>query len=79
MKFYFTYGSGHLTKDGQSLGNRYTVIEAEGEAEARDKMFKARDAMWAFTYRTEKELNIVRWNLKEISLEDATLELGELI
>ena len=75
MKFYFTYGSNHLTQDGRSLGQYYTMIEAENMEEARTIMFKARGAKWSFNYATAEGAGIRDWDLKEISLEDVRLNI----
>lgn len=48
--FYVTYGMNHLDKDGNRLGNCYTSIIADTEAEARKKIFAVRGPRWSLMY-----------------------------
>lgn len=74
-KYYFTFGSNHLNKDMMSLGNCYVPVEAENEAQARDMMFAARGAKWAFCYLEEhKQRAIDRFNLTPQTLEQVTID-----
>lgn len=74
MKFYFTFGSNHVTSKMQSLGYRYVVIEAEHEDDARNQMFLARGPKWSFCY-TENSFTgqAETYGLREISLEDVRI------
>lgn len=74
-KFYLTFGMNHLDKDGKSLFHNYVVIEAANENAARDMMDEARGSKWAFVYTEEmRQQAIDRFNLKQLSLSDVTLE-----
>lgn len=52
MKNYFTFGQNHLDREGYSLQDRYCIIEGDCN-EARQKMFDARGAKFAFQYDDE--------------------------
>lgn len=73
-KYYFTFGPNHHDADGRSLHFRYCVIEADDEAKARHVMSERRGLRWAFTYLTPQDAGVADFGLREISLEDATLE-----
>lgn len=73
-KYFFTFGANHETKSGVSLGNNYVIIEAEDERTARDIMWQARGAKWAFSYPEEFfGTQAVDFNLGELPLETVRL------
>lgn len=77
-RYYFTFGANHLNKDMMSLGNCYVAVEAENEAQARNMMFAARGAKWAFCYLEEhKQRAIDRFNLTQQTLEQVTIDHEE--
>lgn len=69
---WFTYGSNHVDKDGNSLGERFTKIEGTFDS-TRKAMFQARGSKWSIQYGCEAALHLDQFPLTEISLEDATL------
>ncbi len=70
-KYYFTFGSNHLDKNGNSLGNRFVKINASNQEKARIIMFDARERKWAFQYDEVEFLpQIERYNLKEIGITE---------
>jgi hypothetical protein len=77
MKWIFTFGSGHYDANHDSLGNFYTVIEADSESEARDLMHEKRDIKWSFSYPWEKKATAVdRFNLTLIPFTELTAQSG---
>lgn len=71
MKFFITFGSAHLDKNGNKLSKAFVVIEAPTEDEARDIMLQNRGQAWAFMY-TEPEFagQIEKYGLHQVELED---------
>lgn len=78
MNWYFTFGSNHLDKNGNSLGDKYVIIRGTW-GEAREKMVNIRGAKWAFQYNeTDFIPQIKKYGLHRISLETVTiLKKGE--
>ncbi len=73
-KFYFTFGQNHCDANGNSLGNSFVVIYAQNELAARDLMFEARGAKWAFSYPEDKFGDqAVRFNLMQLPLSSVEL------
>jgi len=68
----FTYGSNH--KAEVSLGNYYTVVEAETEGEACEKMFEVRGNKFAFSYSSREKAGVDEFNLQPAPLEFVRLE-----
>ena len=63
-KFYITFGMIHKDTKGNSLANCYTVIEAETESEARNKMFASPlGQQWAFMYKSAQEAGVLKYKL----------------
>lgn len=75
--YYFTYGSNHLDRQGNSLGDAYTPIEALDVIDARDLMFKARGPKFCTHYDTPEEAGVEKWELREVPLDQVTLDLNE--
>ena len=74
-KFYFTFGSNHMTSKGESLGMSYVVVEAHNMQQARDMMFAARGPKWSFCYGADEfRGQPEEYNLTERSLESVTIE-----
>lgn len=77
-KFFFTFGSNHLDKEGFSLYNSHVVIEAESEGEAREIMHKARRTKYCTSYPEHMADECVnKWNTTERSLEDVTIMVDD--
>lgn len=73
-KFFFTYGANHVTKEGVSLGQYYTVIEAPNEGVAREVMYNARKDKWAFSYHENLFGDQAeKYKLHKIALQDVRL------
>lgn len=63
-KFYITFGFIHKDSKGQSLAHCYTIVEAENEAEAREKMFASPVGhQWAFCYKTPQDAGVIKYGL----------------
>jgi hypothetical protein len=63
-KFYITFGFSHTDTKGHSLKNCYTVIEAQNEEKAREKMFShALKNQWAFLYPSAQDAGVLRYKL----------------
>lgn len=63
-KFYITFGFIHKDSKGNSLRNCYTIVEAENEAEARQKMFDSPVGhQWSTFYRTAQEAGVINYKL----------------
>lgn len=73
MAHYFTFGSNHETASGFSLGNCFVKIDLDCEIAARNVMFKARGAKWAFSYPSAEAAGVDRFNLREVTIEQVTL------
>lgn len=73
-EYYFTFGMNHLTKTGQPLGTFFVVILAESENRARNIMWEARGAKWAFSYPKEQFGNQAdKFSLSELTLQEVRL------
>lgn len=69
--FYFTFGSAHKDKNGNSLVNAYVKILAKNYGKARDIMWEVRDKWWAFQYEEKEFLpQIDRFNLHEVGITE---------
>lgn len=67
-KFYITFGFIHKDSKGNSLRNCYTIVEAENEAEAREKMFASPVGhQWSNLYRTAQEAGVINYKLNLVS------------
>lgn len=73
MIYIFSYGSNHLDANGRSLGQCYTVVEAETAAEARQQIVDARGDKWSMCYTSKKAAGVDRWNLKEKSIDEVRI------
>lgn len=73
-KFFFTFGSNHLSDSGESLGFAYVMIEAQTEGFARHIMSERRGLKWAFSY-TEEEFKTqpAEYGLYQLTLDQVTL------
>lgn len=76
MLTYFTFGTNHIKKNGESLGMSYCTVEAPSEAEARELMWSARGNRWAFSYPTPELAGVDRFNLKHVSLNEISLDIA---
>ena len=66
-KFYITFGFSHKDTKGGSLANCYTIIEAETEEKAREKMFAhPLGAQWAFIYDNAVTPGVIKYNLSYV-------------
>ncbi len=80
-RWYFSYGSNHEDANGNSLGNRYTVVDVEpdkfqndrGYSAARQLMFAARGDKWCMQYDHADEIGISRFGLTEATLQEITI------
>lgn len=75
--YYFTFGSNHVASNGMSLGNRFCVIIAENENEARSLMEEARGPKYCTSYSEAdgaRGAGVERFGLREVSLNDIYLE-----
>lgn len=65
--YYFTFGSNHEDRNGRSLGDSFLPIYADGEGEARDKLFDLRGDKWSFCYDSKEAAGVFRHNLREVT------------
>lgn len=66
-KFYITFGQNHVDRNGLSLKNCYTIIEAETEEEARKKMFAHPVGHnWSSLYYSAQEAGVLRFKLNYV-------------
>ncbi len=73
-KRFITFGSNHLTAAGQSLGQCYMIVEGKNWHDIREKTCKIRGRKFCTDYPMEDlPEQISKWNLIEISTEDAQL------
>ena len=69
-KYYFTFGSNHMDIDGNSLGQKYVVVEASDPMTARETFVAVRGIKFSSQYREEQFLpQIDAYGLTEIKLE----------
>lgn len=68
----FTFGFGHVDKNGDSISSRYAQVSGTYES-ARQAVVNARGNKWSFQYEDESLACITQFNLTPISLEDAYL------
>lgn len=68
--YYFTFGSGHLDSNGNSLGGNFCKVEARNLNEARAVMFLLRGPKWSHNYN-EKQIkaSAEKFNLEPVSLD----------
>ena len=67
MKFYITFGFAHKDTKGNSLASCYTIIEAETELEAREKMFAhPLGHQWAFIYDNPITPGVMKYKLSYV-------------
>jgi hypothetical protein len=67
--YYITFGAVHIDKNGNSLLNCYTTIEAENRTAAREKIFSEYGKKWAFMYDSPEEAGIMEYNLIYVAYE----------
>lgn len=81
-QFYFTFGFGHWMAKGHdpvSLASCYTIVEAEDERQARDKMYEHRGNKWAFCYDSAEKAGVERFNLKLVPFDEVSPQPGETL
>lgn len=85
MKHFITFGSDHLDKDGNSLGNYYLPIEGNTYEEIRAKAFAIRgdkfctDIHWKDVAEQRQRWGIEEASLADCIITDATLdEINEM-
>lgn len=61
-RFIFTFGTGHVSRVHGSLGNCYTEILADDEAEARQMMVDACGIAWSNSYKAPYD-GVQQYNL----------------
>ena len=72
MKFYATFGYGHLLRDC------YVTIEATDDYAARELMHEAYGRVWSFMYKEEEyERCIARYELTEVPFGTPNKRLAE--
>lgn len=76
QEWYFTYGSNHKTKAGQSLGYHFTVIKGT-YGDARAAMVRERGGKWAFQYEKYEQMGVDQFGLSEYNLRAVSLEEKE--
>ncbi len=71
MKLFATFGTAHLSNTGQSLSNRYLVVEGQDWPACRKAIEKIRGPIFAFDYPIEKlESQVEQFGLTEILAAD---------
>lgn len=76
-KYAFTFGGGHHDPNYKSLGNFYTIVEAENEPQARSKMYERRGIRWSHCYELKIFTpQIEKYELKLLPFKDLKPQTG---
>jgi len=65
--YYFTFGSNHEDRNGESLGNAFVPIHADDEESARERMMELRGDKWSMCYASRDSFGIEKYNLREVT------------
>ncbi len=76
--YYFTYGAGHVTLEGASLGQCYTPIQAPTAERAGMVMIALRGREWSHQYSSLEAAGVYEFGLQEVSVGEVVLGGGEL-
>lgn len=75
-EFWFTFGLGHHDKNNKTLGNKYTIILAKDEIQARQIMAAKRADKWCYCYNSFKEAGIEKYELQLIQFQHLESQEG---
>ncbi len=76
-QYAFTFSGGHHDPNYPSLGNFYTIIEAESESKARSKMYEKRGIRWSHYYEVKVFTpQIEEYGLKLVQFKDLKQQVG---
>lgn len=72
--YIITFGYNHKDKNGYSLANCYTMIDAQSEDEARKIAFLHLGKKWAFIYKSAEDAGVMKFNLTFVPFDTFRLK-----